>query len=73
MEYNLELWTKLPLFSLVSFVKEFYHSNGMQNYNPGAKDKVLLSEKRSISFAVAKQNDEKQESQCLAILLHSDQ
>lgn len=45
----------------------------MQSYNPGGKDKVLVSEKRSISFAVAKKNDEKQESQCLAILLHSDQ
>lgn len=45
----------------------------MQNYDPGGKDEVLLSEKRSVSFAVAKQNDETQESQCLAILLHSDQ
>ena len=45
----------------------------MQNYDPGGKDEVLLSEKRPVSFAVAKQNDENQESQCLAILLHSDQ
>lgn len=45
----------------------------MQNNDPDRKDEVLLSEKRSISLAVAKQNDEKQESRCLSILLHSDQ
>lgn len=60
-------------FSLVSFVREFYHSKRKQNYDTGSKDEVLLSEKRSISLTVAEQRDEKWDSQCLTILPHSVQ